>query len=42
MPFDPKCPYLGIWAQHFQKPMPDLKSAHSKYAICEISLRLKN
>ena len=28
--FDPKCPNLGIWAQHFGKQMPDLKSVPSK------------
>ena len=28
--FDPKCPYLGIWAQTFRKTMSDLKSAPSK------------
>ena len=36
--FDPKCPYLGIWAQNFQKPMSDLTSAHSKWGTSEISL----
>ena len=27
---DPKCPYLGIWAQNVRKPVSDLKSRHSK------------
>ena len=28
MLFDPKCPYLEIWAQTFQNPISDLKSAY--------------
>ena len=28
--FGPKCPNLGIWAQNFQKPMSDKKSASLK------------
>ena len=37
--FDPKCPYLGIWAQNFQIPMSDLKSAQSKYSAWKILLK---
>ena len=28
--FGRKCPNLGIWAQKFQKPVSDLKSAPSE------------
>ena len=40
--FDPKYPYLRIWAQNLQKSMSDLKSAHFKKTTCKILLKLKN
>ena len=36
---DPKCPYLRIWTQNFQKLMSDMKSAHLKQGTCKISLK---
>ena len=40
--FDPKCPYLGIWAQNSWKPMSDLNLAHSKWCSSKVMLRFES